>query len=315
MSELTDRYVNATIRTIPDKQRADIEAELRGSIEDAIDAQAAGGEDVPTAEKNVLTELGDPDRLAAAYLGRPDYLIGPEHFYTYKRLLAALLVTVLPVVAAVITVVQVIAGDDVGSVVGQIVGIAISLIVHIFFWTTLVFAIIERTGEKRPTDVWTLSLLPPVTVAGGVKIGETIASVVFLVLAMTALALSRTLSPFTTDGGEAVPIFDPSMWDFWFPYFILVLALEIVFELVKYRIGGWTWGLGSVNLALNVAFAVPAIYLLVTEQVFNPVFFQQLGFEVDVSAGGPIVILSVVAIAAVATWDTVDGFRKARRAR
>ncbi|HET7847196.1 MAG TPA: permease prefix domain 1-containing protein [Acidimicrobiia bacterium] len=315
MSELTERYVNATLRTIPDKQRADIEAELRGSIEDAIDAQTAGGEDASTAEKKVLTELGDPDRLAAAYLGRPDYLIGPELFYTYKRMLAVLLVTVLPVVVAVIAVVQIIAGDDIGSVVGQVVGIVISVVVHIVFWTTLVFAILERTDEKPPTEGWTLSLLPPVTATGGVKVGETIATVVVLVMVITAMALSRTLSPFTTAGGEAVPIFDPSMWDFWFPYFIVVLALEIVFELVKYRIGRWTWGLGAVNLALNAAFAVPAIYLLVTEQIFNPVFFQQLGFEVDVSAGGPTVIISVAVIAAVAIWDTVDGFRKARRAR
>jgi len=315
MSELTDRYVNATLRTIPDKQRADIEAELRGSIEDAIDAQAVGGEDVTTVEKNVLTELGDPDRLAAGYLGRPDYLIGPEYFYTYKRLLAVPLVTVLPVVVAVIAVVQIIAGDDVGSVVGQVVGTAISVVVHIFFWTTLVFAIIERTDEKPSTEVWTLSSLPPVTATGGVKVGETIATVVVLVMVITAMALARTFSPFTTAGGEAIPIFDPSMWDFWFPYFIVVLALEIVFELVKYRIGEWTWGLGAVNLALNVAFAVPAIYLLVTEQIFNPVFFQQVGFDVDVSAGGPIVIITVAAIAAVATWDTVDGFRKARRAQ
>lgn len=45
MSELTDRYVAATLRTIPERQRADIEAELRGSIADAIDARSEMGED------------------------------------------------------------------------------------------------------------------------------------------------------------------------------------------------------------------------------------------------------------------------------
>ena len=36
-STLTDRYVAATLRTLPEKQRPDIEKELRASIADAVD--------------------------------------------------------------------------------------------------------------------------------------------------------------------------------------------------------------------------------------------------------------------------------------
>lgn len=314
-TELTERYVGATLRSIPEKQRADIEAELRASIDDAVEAKVADGQDVASAEKEVLTGLGDPDRLAADYVGRPGYLIGPEIFFSYKRLVGVLLLTVVPVVAAVIAVIQIMSEADFGSVVGQVIGTAISVGVHIVFWTTLTFVVIERSGEKAKAGTeWSLAHLPPVTAKGGVSLGETIGVVVGLVFGITALILSRTLSPIRTDAGEAIPIFDPSMWDFWFPYLIVVLAIEIIFELFKYRTGGWTWNLATMNLVLNLAFAVPVIYLLLTEQLLNPVFFEELGFNIDISTGGPVVTASVLIIAGVALWDTIDGYRRARKA-
>ena len=58
---LTDRYVDAAMRTVPEAQRADLAAELRGSIDDQIEARLGEGEDQASAERAVLTDLGDPD--------------------------------------------------------------------------------------------------------------------------------------------------------------------------------------------------------------------------------------------------------------
>ena len=63
---LTDRYVAATLRSIPVDKRDDIDRELRASITDAVDARVESGSDPAEAEERVLTELGDPARLAAA---------------------------------------------------------------------------------------------------------------------------------------------------------------------------------------------------------------------------------------------------------
>ena len=312
MSELTDRYVGATLRTIPDKQKADIEAELRASIDDAIEARVADGEGVGSAERQVLTDLGDPDRLAADYTDRPTYLIGPDHFFDYKRLVTTLLVTVVPIVMVVIGVIQVIGGGDAADVFGDVIGVGVSLVVHVVFWTTLVFYLIERSDEKPPASGWSLSDLPSASSAGQIELGDAIGSVVVLVFAIAALIFSRTVSPVTDSDGSAVPIFAPAMWDFWIPFLVGVLLAEVVFELVKYRVGRWTWPLASVNLALNVAFAAPAIYLLATDQLLNPAFFDELGWATPV-AGTIGVTIAIAAIAAVALWDIVDGFRKARR--
>src|SRR5690606_4735895 len=88
---LTDRYVAATLRSIPANSREDIERELRASIGDAIDAKVEAGSEPEAAEAAVLTDLGDPDRLAAGLTDRPLSLIGPELFLTWWRLLRVLL--------------------------------------------------------------------------------------------------------------------------------------------------------------------------------------------------------------------------------
>jgi hypothetical protein len=310
MGELTDRYVGATLRSIPEKQRVDIEAELRASIGDEIDARVASGEDEGSAEQEVLSALGDPDRLAAGYSGRPGYLIGPEHFFDYKRLVSVLLITVVPIVMAVTAVFEVIGSGDVGDMFGEAIGTGLAVAVHIVFWTTLVFALIERSGEKVPTGEWTPDRLPARHGGGEVKLSETIATLVFLVLAINVFLLSRTVSPFTGDDGSLIQIFDPSVWGFWFPFLIGVLAIEIGFEVVKYRVGRWTWSLASFNLALNALFAIPAVYLLATDRLFNPDFVAEMPRQVL-----ELDLIITILIVLTATWDIVDGFRKARKTR
>ena len=62
ITNLIDRYVDAAMRTVPDKQRADLAAELRASIEDQVDARVTEGEERDAAEREVLTALGDPEQ-------------------------------------------------------------------------------------------------------------------------------------------------------------------------------------------------------------------------------------------------------------
>ena len=101
-TNLTDRYVAAAMRTVPEQQRADLAAELRASIDDQIDARVEQGEERDAAERSVLTELGDPDVLAAGYTGRRLYLIGPKLYLVWWRLLKLLLSIVLPFAVAAV---------------------------------------------------------------------------------------------------------------------------------------------------------------------------------------------------------------------
>lgn len=308
MPEMTERYVAATLRAMPEKQRPEIEAELRASIGDAVDTRVEAGEGKEVAEREVLTDLGDPDRLAASYTGRPPYLIGPEHFFDYRRLVSVLLATVVPIVMAMAAAAHMMEDIDITDVFGKMIGAGMRAAMHIGFWATLVFALIERSDAKMPPGAWTPDRLPARHGGRVVKLSDTVAALVFRVLAINALILSRTVSPFTPDDGSFVPMFDLMVWDFWFPFLIGVLAVEIGFEVIKYWVGRWTWPLASFNLALSALFAIPAVYLLATDRLFNPEFLAELprqGLQLDV-------VIIVVIVLAV-TWEVVDGFRKANR--
>lgn len=311
MSDLTERYVLATLRSIPERQRADIEKELRASIDDAVEARLESGLGAEVVEKEVLTELGDPDRLAAGYAGRPAYLIGPEHFFVYKRLLTVLLVTVVPSVAVVMAVIQALSGAGVGEVFAETFGLIFNLVVHMVFWTTLVFYLIDRSDKTDIGDVWSLDQLPPAPSGSQIQLSDTIASVVILVLMITGLLVLGGSSPVVDADGATVALFNTDMWSFWIPFLVVVLAVQVVFEVIKYRRGRWTWGLASVNLALNALFAIPAVWLLASGELLNPEFFETLGIDV-VNADSTGVITAVV-IALICLYDSVEGFVKARR--
>ncbi len=112
MTTLTDRYVEATLLRLPGRQRHDIERELRASIADAVDDRIEAGDEPAAAENTVLTELGEPARLAARYADRPRHLIGPELYGDYVTVLTALLATVIPIVVTVLVVAHTYAGDS-----------------------------------------------------------------------------------------------------------------------------------------------------------------------------------------------------------
>ena len=75
--ELIENYVRAVGERLHPSRRADVEAELRASIYDALEARGAdaGSEDHVAS---VLAALGAPERMASGYEPNRWYLIGPE---------------------------------------------------------------------------------------------------------------------------------------------------------------------------------------------------------------------------------------------
>jgi hypothetical protein len=314
---LTDRYVEATARGLDDAQRPEVERELRATIEDMIDGRlAAGASDRAQAERQVLTELGDPMRLAAGYTGRPLHLIGPAVYPDWVRLVKLLLGIIVPLSMAGSALAQALLGDE-GQAVGEIVASAVltglGVAGHILFWTTLVFAVIERSGgTPKPLVAWTPDQLPDISAARRVSLGDTAVSLALLVVTAGAIVWQHLASPVRSDG-ESVPVLDPALWSFWLPWFLAVLLAEMVFVVVLYRTGSWSWPLAGVNVALNLAFGVPAVSLLLSDRLFNDAFIAQLVADGWVEAEAHLRAVTAVSVIAVTAWDSVDGALKARR--
>jgi hypothetical protein len=309
MTTLIDRYVFTVLRRVPERQRPDIERELRASIADAVDARVDGGEAEAAAIEATLVDLGDPDRLADGYADRPQYLIGPDMFPVWRRLMTLFFTTVLPIVVVVAVVVKVLDGAGFGTVVGAAVSAAITTAAHLAFWTTGIFALLERTGVNRGglpmRHTWTLADLPKYE-AGFQTVGQFAANLVWPVLLIVALVLQQ----FTFFD---VPVLDPAGWSFWWPYLIAVLLLECAYAVWLFRRGAWSHTVTAVNAVLAVLSAAPMIWLLSTERFFNPAFLDSLGWGTD-----PLNWLTWTVIASVALtalFDIADTAVRAERTR
>ncbi len=101
-----------------------------------------------TPSAMALVELGDPAALAASYVDRPLQLIGPRYYLTWWRLMKLLYSVVLPIAVAAVAFGQVLGQEPVGQIIGSTVAAAIGIAVHLGFWTTLVFAVLDRSPGK-----------------------------------------------------------------------------------------------------------------------------------------------------------------------
>ncbi|GAA1750157.1 hypothetical protein [Agromyces humatus] len=315
MTTLTDRYVWAAARTLPETQRAEFGRELRERIGDVIDAHVERGAAPADAEHAALVELGDPLQLASSYIDRPLQLIGPKYFLTWWRLLRLLLVIVVPLAAAGVLLGQLISGADIGEMIGSTIGTALQVAVNLGFWVTLVFAVIERSpGASVPVSTWTPDQLPqPRDDARAGRLGDLIASVVFLTIFAVAIVWQQFGLVWIDGERQPIPMLDPALWSFWLPYFIALLVLEVVFAIVIY-LRGWTWLMAALNVLLNLAFTVPALWLFLSGQLFAPEFVEAIGWPWGQASDITVTVIVFLAIG-VTVWDIIDGFLKAARNR
>ncbi|BCJ57304.1 HAAS signaling domain-containing protein [Micromonospora endophytica] len=311
MTTLTDRYLAATLRSVPAGRREEIATELRASIADMIDGRTADGLDASAAEREVLNELGDPAQLAASYADRRLQLIGPAYYLVWQRLLIVLVSIIPAIVGLVVGVVQATTTDNAGGAIGAGISTAFNVAVQIAFWVTAVFAVLERLGTSLNLPRWSVDQLPESPAERDTTLVNVCASIVMLVLLIAVLPWQH----FQTVVGDDVrlPIIDPALWRSWLPVLIAVLLATIGLEIAKYRAGRWTWRLVAVNLVLNLAFAVPMIWLLLTDRLFNPDFVAHFAWLRD---GGVDTLTAVSALAITTTtiWDVLDSARKAHRA-
>ncbi|KUL24281.1 permease prefix domain 1-containing protein [Actinoplanes awajinensis] len=308
MTNLVDRYVFTALRRIPEQQRSDIDRELRASIEDAVESRLDAGESREAAVEAALTELGDPDRLADSYSGRPGYLIGPEMFPIWRSVMKTLFTMALPVVIAVIVVIQLFDDPSIGTVIGTAVSSLITVGAHMAFWTTLSFAVVERTGVGS-TDLkrdWTLKDLPRYE-PGRATTPQLISGLVWVALLITALVLQQ----FTfTD----VPVLDPANWAFWWPVLIALFVLRGLYHVWLHRVGRWTMTVAAVNAALTVATTAPMVWLLATDRFFNPAFHGFLELEGgDVKTWLTTTVIAVVVLGGL--WDIFETTKRAVQER
>ncbi|MGW2635002.1 HAAS signaling domain-containing protein [Streptomyces chattanoogensis] len=305
---LTDRYVVEVVRRIPADQRGDVADELRATIADTVEAR--GPADAETAEREVLTEMGDPIRLAARYADRPISLIGPGLYPTYIRLLTVLLSTVLPVVTAMSAVLDVLDGRGVGAVIGGAVGAVLSIGAQMIAWLTVVFALIERSGKRAGGvgGAWTPDDLPDRRVPK--KRGVAVyAGVAWHALLIALIVWQHTAQPYQTDGGARLDVLNPGLWSSWIWPILAGLVGLVTLDAIR-AVRVWTRSLAIWSAVVQAAFTLPLAWVLHRQGLFNPAFLSDAngGWQ----APDSLYTVAVLGVLVVGASTVVKRFREMR---
>lgn len=321
---LINRYIAEVGRHLPEKDRSDIEAEIRSMIEDVLEERGhtpASADESEIAE--TLEQLGDPKLLAYKYAPPKRYLIGPEWYEGYLKILQRILFTAVPVVA-VVRFVLTLARDplDIASALGEVAYSVFNVGTQILFWVTLVFALLERSDEK-PDDLpksssraWTIAQLPKMPRTRQISVAETVMNIVVLLFLLIWIALPFALDRFQ---GEpvAVPFLHPNLWNFWLPVFFIIMGLTLIHEVFKLKIGNWTPALTAANVILGVISIVYIAALVTTQDLVNPEFLARLDSSLGSSELREFVRwsigISAAIIAGTYVWSMVDSIRLSKK--
>jgi len=247
---LLDRYVSEVGKYLPRKQRADIEQEIRSTLEDMLEERNQASLENEAAVVALLREYGEPRKVAESYIG-PRYLIGPRLYPTFELILKIVLACVLGAgllgygVSASIT--DSFAGPDFLSFLGQFWLGLLGGMMNAFGSLVLVFAILERVLpaselEKEAADEWNPADLAKEPDPDEVKMSEAVATIIFTVAGLVIFNLYPNVVglAFNTDGvWTFIPILSKAFFTY-LPWINLLGVLQIVFNLYQLRQRAWT---------------------------------------------------------------------------
>jgi hypothetical protein len=327
---LIDKYVTEVGKYLPRRNRVDIEAEIRSTLEDMLEErnQSQADEEAVVA---LLKEYGRPRQVAESYTG-PHYLIGPRVYPIFEL--------VTKIVAVVLFAIS-LAGLGIGLAKSDVAGLA--LLQHIGEWAAdtvgwiitafghivLTFAILERVLPAKEFDEeeeWNPSELTSEPDPDKVTFSEQISSIVFT----TAFLIVLNLYPgiigigFMTDGEWT--FISPILSDAFFrylPWINLLGVLEILLNIILVRQGSWQTRTRITHAVLelgNIALAVamlrgPALSNLSAADFAGTPLADNTAIFIVLAEWVPILVLTVIIIvSSIEVAQTVYWFIKNRTA-
>lgn len=270
---LIERYVSEIGKKLPRKSRADIETEIRSTLEDMLEERSARAGRPADDEmvRELLKEYGAPRKVAESYLPT-QYLIGPKLFPIFLLVLK-IVGTVLLVLTIVGTGIKIgldgLNGLEAIQLIGRYALEFMSGIIAAFGNIVLVFAIIERVlpkseYEKELDEDWSPEELTAEPDPDEVRPWEPIVTIAFTLLALLVFNFYPQILGIYFFSGE-VSVFIPALSEAFFrmlPWINVTWLLGIGLNAWLLRQGRWTPAARWFEIALKIAGIVIAYLLL-----------------------------------------------------
>jgi len=283
--ELIERYIYAVTYRLHEKQRKDIEQELRGLIEDMLDDRLQGRAPSRKDVEEVLQELGNPRLLADQYRGYKRYLISPEMFPFYLTVMKIVLASIGLGMFVAFCVQSIM---NPASVLDHFVNSLVTFLngcLQGFAWVTIIFGLIEYAGVKKDvlnrSVAWKPADLPELPDhQSQIKRSDPIASIIFTILFAVLISFSFDLLGIWRfqDGESAsvVPFFNESVMQGFLPFIWIVLALTLLKDCIKLITRKWSVKLLSFDIIISLASLVLLLFMFSDTSIWNNSFMEQI---------------------------------------
>lgn len=311
-SEWINRYVYAVGREFNEPQRSDIEKEVRGLIADMLDARTNGQAATQKDVDLVLTELGNPRMLADKYRDHKRYLIGPEIYPSYLRIIQ-LVWGALSISMVVLFVIQTLATpSEILKVLVSTLTTYLAGCVQAFAWVTVFFAVAERIKpDQVKIDLdhehdWKLTDLPEVPETKYLipryepVVGITFALIFGILFTFGIQLFGIWFFPKSGDL-TIVPFFTESVFRSYLPLIWGLVLFDVALEISKFHLECWTIKLTLLDLLNQIVHLMAGLVMFSNPHIWNQNFIQQLT-QVNMFPTSPMAIPSMERV-----WMLVTG--------
>lgn len=329
---LIDRYIGEVTRRLPAKEREDIGQELRSTMEDLLPDGYSEKE-----ERELLVKFGDPAVLAGKYRSQPMYLVGPRFFDVYLTLLKIIIPVVVTVVLVVLVITSIFSNAGEASVVtvivrliGDALSAAFDVALHVFFWVTLVFFIIEwvdrenRAAGKKPLQLpetgWTpddlassQEILPKKKV---IARSEPSVDLIWTAIWASVYYNADKFVGIYEEGANGLEMVTPAfnqdvLMSYW-PLVLLIIVLQVAMDLWKWTRRRWDLKLATFNFAAQTLSVLAFFLIFRNPDIFAAGFLTRLETLFgSLDALNWIVGGLIFTVALFSAIDIFQGFRKA----
>lgn len=332
--EIAKRYIYEVTKSLPKNQRQDIGNELYGLIEDMINERFQHKQPSETDVKNILLELGPPNQMAQKYLDHSNYLVRPERYDSFIRVLKILFLSIIALLLAIFVVKIIVNPID---IVDHFVQLLISLIITIPMavgWVIIGFMLAERFTQERLDDLtlnnkWDPAKLPPVPSANQKKQQRKaiVGIAIYLLLTIAFIFSNNYFGLWLFQDGSLLGVISflhVESYDQLLLLILVLFGLGIIKESLKLVDGKWNPVLVRFTIIANLISLGLIVFILFTGNIWNPNFMSGLvkhGLVMEGSDGFNIVkviweqltLWTIVLLIVGLLGEMVVGFIKMRK--